>query len=362
MTVDPVDDRTFWFTTEYYTSTGGSWQTRIGSFKFPNAPSPQPDTQSVTADSCNSNGMIDPNESVTVSLGIKNTGPIATSNLVATLQATGGVTGPSGPQNYGAIAPGASTAMSFTFTAGNLACGTPLVATLQLQDGATSFGTITYTLTVGSPSGSTTASYSSGKHRGGHSRQQPRRRRHSDQRQRHRQCGGCKCNRSTESYLGGDLQLSLVAPDNTTIPLVANRGSSGDNFGTGNNDCSGTPTTFDDQASTAISAGTPPYAATFKTGVRALGAKWQEHHRHLEIACRRYGGRGCRHGRLFHRSNHATNIQLLRSRPYSNPNTHGHTNAYPDTDAGTCGRLYQRVQNPRPFRWKRRVHRNLQQQ
>jgi hypothetical protein len=39
MTVDPVDDCTFWYTNEYYSSaangTSGNWQTRIGSFKFP---------------------------------------------------------------------------------------------------------------------------------------------------------------------------------------------------------------------------------------------------------------------------------------------------------------------------------------
>ena len=36
MTVDPVDDCTFWFTTEYLKSTGSfNWSTRIASFKFP---------------------------------------------------------------------------------------------------------------------------------------------------------------------------------------------------------------------------------------------------------------------------------------------------------------------------------------
>jgi hypothetical protein len=35
MTVDPVDDCTFWYTSEYYTALGGSWQTRIGSFRYP---------------------------------------------------------------------------------------------------------------------------------------------------------------------------------------------------------------------------------------------------------------------------------------------------------------------------------------
>ncbi len=35
MSIDPVDDCTFWYTTEYYETTGNNWQTRVGSFKFP---------------------------------------------------------------------------------------------------------------------------------------------------------------------------------------------------------------------------------------------------------------------------------------------------------------------------------------
>ncbi len=35
MSVDPVDDCTFWFTTEYYETTSNNWQTRIGSFRYP---------------------------------------------------------------------------------------------------------------------------------------------------------------------------------------------------------------------------------------------------------------------------------------------------------------------------------------
>jgi len=36
MTVDPSDDCTFWYTNEYYvTTSGSSWHTRIGKFKFP---------------------------------------------------------------------------------------------------------------------------------------------------------------------------------------------------------------------------------------------------------------------------------------------------------------------------------------
>jgi len=39
LAVDPVDDCTFWYTQEYYQTSGYNWQTRIGSFKFPNCTS-----------------------------------------------------------------------------------------------------------------------------------------------------------------------------------------------------------------------------------------------------------------------------------------------------------------------------------
>jgi hypothetical protein len=35
MSVDPIDNCTFWFTTEYYGANGTNWLTRIGAFKFP---------------------------------------------------------------------------------------------------------------------------------------------------------------------------------------------------------------------------------------------------------------------------------------------------------------------------------------
>jgi uncharacterized repeat protein (TIGR01451 family) len=43
LTVDPVDDCTFWYTTEYYASTTSfNWRTRIGAFKFPTCASGAP--------------------------------------------------------------------------------------------------------------------------------------------------------------------------------------------------------------------------------------------------------------------------------------------------------------------------------
>ena len=41
MSLDPADDCTFWYTNEYYTSNGGSWRTRIGSFKYPSCGQPK---------------------------------------------------------------------------------------------------------------------------------------------------------------------------------------------------------------------------------------------------------------------------------------------------------------------------------
>jgi hypothetical protein len=35
MAIDPVDDRTFWYTSEYYNANSSfNWRTRIGNFHF----------------------------------------------------------------------------------------------------------------------------------------------------------------------------------------------------------------------------------------------------------------------------------------------------------------------------------------
>ncbi|MEW6130271.1 MAG: HYR domain-containing protein [Acidobacteriota bacterium] len=95
------------------------------------------------------NGAIDPGENVTVSLCVQNTGGLDTTNLVGTLQNTGGVTGAGAPQNYGVVvAGGPAVCRNFTFTASGT-CGGTLTATLDLSDGATNLGTVTYTFTLG---------------------------------------------------------------------------------------------------------------------------------------------------------------------------------------------------------------------
>jgi uncharacterized repeat protein (TIGR01451 family) len=90
------------------------------------------------------NGAINPGETVEVQLYLQNAGNVSTTDLVATLQATGGITLPSGYQVYGALAPGGSpVGGAFTFTANSTNGGT-VVATLSLQDGSASLGTVSF--------------------------------------------------------------------------------------------------------------------------------------------------------------------------------------------------------------------------
>ena len=234
ITVDPVDDCTFYYTNEYYDTTSSfNWRTRIGYFKFAQCTAPAKGTAhfvvtvcdggaalanaSVSIDgrpygatksngtydaalgtgnhtysvskalfgtvsgtftitngsttnvpvclqgtpvivakstalvneSCSpANGVIDPGETVTVTFSLKNTGGGSTSNLVATLKASGGITPITTSQNYGVIAVGATVGKDFSFVA-NGACGGTITATLQLQDGAKNLGTVSFTLTLG---------------------------------------------------------------------------------------------------------------------------------------------------------------------------------------------------------------------
>lgn len=97
------------------------------------------------------NGTIDPGEVVTVTIGLQNNGSANTSALTATLLTTGGVKSPGAAQNYGALASrGAAVSRAFTFTADStLTCGNTLTATLQLMDGATNLGTVTFSFNIG---------------------------------------------------------------------------------------------------------------------------------------------------------------------------------------------------------------------
>lgn len=110
--------------------------------------------KTVIAESClPPNNVIDPGETVRVSLCILNVGTVNTpDDMTGTLQATGGVTNPSEPQLYGTVVAGGSPACrSFMLTAAEQACGTTITASVLFESGQTSLGTVNYTYTLGAP-------------------------------------------------------------------------------------------------------------------------------------------------------------------------------------------------------------------
>ena len=95
------------------------------------------------------NGVIDPGETVTVNFTLQNIGTVNTTNLIATLQAASGIESAGEPAIYGALpAGGAPVSQPFTFTAGGV-CGGTITATLQLQDGTASLGSVNFTFPLG---------------------------------------------------------------------------------------------------------------------------------------------------------------------------------------------------------------------
>ncbi len=62
----------------------------------------------------------------------------------------------------------------------------------------------------------------------------------------------------------GDVDLYLMAPNGKVIQLSTNNGGGGADFGTGNDDCTGLPTIFDDEAAIAIFDTWAPFAGTFR--------------------------------------------------------------------------------------------------
>ena len=192
------------------------------------------------------NGIIDPGETVTVSLGVVNIGNGDTVNDMGTLQATGGVTGPSAAQNYGVVvAAGAAVSRNFTFTASpTLTCGAIINATVAHADGATNVGTVTYKLATGSPGAASTTSYT------GPSVAIPDNNPAgvnivlpvsgvvgaiSDLNFRLDALAGCSnsggnTNASVTHTYVSDLVFTLTSPTGTKVTLVSNRGDAGRNF------------------------------------------------------------------------------------------------------------------------------------
>ena len=104
----------------------------------------------LTNESClTTNGVVDPGETVTVNFTLQNLGTQDATNVIATLLATGGVTSPSGAQNFGTLTTnGNLVTQPFTFTASGV-CGGTVTATFTLTDGVTNLGTVVFTLPLG---------------------------------------------------------------------------------------------------------------------------------------------------------------------------------------------------------------------
>ena len=99
MTVDPVDDCTFWYTQEYYdTTTTYNWRTRIGNFKFPNCGPAAPSLVSAASRLTHpSAGTFDINMPLTGTAGIEDRssatynavfnfgGPVTSGNVTVTV-------------------------------------------------------------------------------------------------------------------------------------------------------------------------------------------------------------------------------------------------------------------------------------
>jgi uncharacterized repeat protein (TIGR01451 family) len=114
------------------------------------APLINPSASALLVESCAPpNGAIDPGEIVTANFALTNIGFASSTNLVATLQSTGGIFSLSGPQVYGILTPsGSAVTLPFTFAAVG-ACGETIQAILRLQDGEQDLGTATFPLRLG---------------------------------------------------------------------------------------------------------------------------------------------------------------------------------------------------------------------
>ncbi|MCP5489360.1 MAG: S8 family serine peptidase [Verrucomicrobia bacterium] len=104
----------------------------------------------LVSESCGAgNGVPDPGEVIGLTLALRNFGTQATTNLIATLLATGGVSAPSAAQDYGSLATdGVAVTNAFSFTADG-ECGGSITVTFALTDGTNDYGTISQSYTLG---------------------------------------------------------------------------------------------------------------------------------------------------------------------------------------------------------------------
>src|SRR6267378_2389947 len=145
MAVDPVDDCTFWFTTEYIPANGAfNWKTRIGSFKFPGCGAAPANDFSISANPT----------SLTLAPNATDTSTISTTLVSGTaetinLTVSGTPAGASASVNPTSVTTGGSSTL--TVNAGTAAVGTYTLTVTGTAPGATHGTTVTLTVQPAPP-------------------------------------------------------------------------------------------------------------------------------------------------------------------------------------------------------------------
>jgi len=127
MAVDPVDDCTFWYTTEYYSATSSAgWKTRIASFKFPSCTTAPPSGADLSISQVDSPDPVLVGDNVTYTLTVTNLGPDGATGVTltdtppasASATASQGTCSGTGPVScdLGSLAIGASATVTITVT------------------------------------------------------------------------------------------------------------------------------------------------------------------------------------------------------------------------------------------------------
>ncbi|MBI3474167.1 MAG: hypothetical protein HY010_00405 [Acidobacteria bacterium] len=141
MTVDPVDDCTFWFTTEYMKTTGSfNWATRIANFKFPTCGGVQTPDFSIGAAPSTLSIPQGGNGTSTITIT-----SLAGFNSATTLSASGLPTGVTAAFSSNPVTPPANSSATSTLTL--TASGTATTGTVNVTVNGTS-GTLSHNATI----------------------------------------------------------------------------------------------------------------------------------------------------------------------------------------------------------------------
>lgn len=126
-------------------------QTLIRNFALEPVPVVENTAVDITAESCGINRTIEPGETVTMNVSLRNTGQISANNLVVSLLHSGGVISPGPAQNYGSLpADGSIISRPFSFTVSpGIGCGREIVMSFAMTAGTQSLGVLSVPFRAG---------------------------------------------------------------------------------------------------------------------------------------------------------------------------------------------------------------------